>query len=304
MKSEAYMRCRKNTFIYDLMMLPGVVFLLIFSIVPMFGIIIAFQKFIPTLGFFRSKWVGMDNFVYIFQVPDSLQVISNTLYIAIFKIIAGLVVPVIFALLLNEVRMRWFKRSVQTIVYMPNFLSWVILGGILKTMLASDGIINHLFVSIGIIQDPIQFLGSNVWFRTILIITDTWKNYGFGAIIYLAALAGIDPALYEAAVVDGAGRWRQIWHITFPGIMTTCVLLATLSLGNILNAGFDQIFNMYNPLVYQTADIIDTYVYRLGLVSMQFSMATAIGVTKSLVSLILIVLSYYIAAKTTKYRIF
>jgi len=286
------------------MLLPGIAFLIVFNVIPMFGSIMAFQKFIPARGFFGSKWVGFENFAYIFQVPTSWQVIRNTLVISLWKIILGLVVPLIFALMLNEVRVSWYKRIVQTIVYIPNFMSWVILGGIFVTLLTSDGIVNNVLKYLGITENPIMFLSSNTWARPIFIATDVWRGYGFGAIIFLAGLVGIDPALYEAASVEGAGRWKQLWHISLPGILPTCILLGTLSLGNILNAGFEQIFTMSNSLIYETTDIIDTYVYRLGLVSMQFGIASAVGLMKSLVSMVLIITSYTLSAKFTDYRIF
>lgn len=284
------------------MLLPGIILLVLFSILPMVGSVIAFQDFNPALGVFKSDWIGMDNFKFMFELPDSRQVFANTLIIALMKIITGLVVPLTFALLLNEVRGRVFKRSVQTIVYMPHFLSWVILSGIVVDLLSYNGIINHLLGMFGV--DPIMFMGSNRWFRWILVLTDVWKEFGFSTIIYLAALTAASPALYEAAALDGAGRIRQLFHITLPAIAPTIVLLATLSIGNMLNAGFDQIFNMYNPLVYETSDIIDTYVYRTGLVEQQYGLATAVGLMKSVVSFLLIILSYRLAYRFAGYRIF
>jgi putative aldouronate transport system permease protein len=269
----------------------------------MFGAIIAFQRFIPAKGILLSTWVGLDNIKFMFQIPDSMEVLSNTVEIAVVKIILGLIVPIIFTLLLNEVRVNWFKRSIQTIIYMPYFLSWVILGSIIISLLSTTGPINQALKLLGV-KESIMFLASNVWFRPVLFITNTWKEFGFGTIIYLAALTNINPNLYEAAVVDGAGRFKQLIYISLPGILPTIVLLTTLSLGNILNAGFDQIFNLYNPLVYKTADIIDTYVYRMGLIQMQFSLATAVGLMKSVVSMVLIIVSYKLASKFANYKIF
>ena len=285
------------------MLIPGLVLLLIFSYGPMFGIVIAFQKFIPARGFFNSPWVGFDNFKFIFMLPDFQRALWNTVYIAFMKIVAGLVAPITTALLLNEMRNQLLKRSVQTIIYLPNFLSWVLLGGILIDLLSPTyGIVNKILGFFGI--KPIFFLGSNTWFPYTMVITDVWKDFGFGTIVYLAALAGINPNLYEAAVIDGANRWRQTWHVTLPGMRPVIVLLATLSLGQILNAGFDQIFNLYSPIVYQSGDIIDTLVYRMGLVNFQYSVATAVGLFKSFVALILISVSYYLAYKFANYRIF
>nr|WP_223285305.1 ABC transporter permease subunit [Paenibacillus sp. PL91] len=284
------------------MLLPGMIMLFIFSIVPMFGAVMAFQRFIPAKGIWGSDWVGFANFTYMFQLPDSKQIFLNTIVIAIGKIILGLLVPIVFALLLNEVRLKVFKSTVQTIVYLPHFMSWVVLGTMLSMIFSYDGMVNGLLEFLGL--ERIMFMASNTWFRPLLILTDTWKEFGYGTIIYLAALTAINPALYESAALDGANRWKQIRSITLPGIFPTIVLLGTLSLGNVLNAGFDQVFNLYNPLVYETGDIIDTFVYRMGLINMQYSFATAIGLMKSVISFVLIILSYKLAAKYAGYKIF
>lgn len=286
-----------------LMLAPGLAVILLFSYGPMLGLVIAFQDFVPMLGFFKSAWVGWSNFTYIFSLPDTLQVIYNTLAIAGMKIVAGLAMPVLAALLLNEVRSRWFTRSVQTLIYLPHFLSWIIVGGILIDLLSpSQGLLNELLGWFGI--QPIFFLGDNSWFRVVLVASNEWKEFGFATIVYLAALTSIDPAQYEAAVVDGAGRWKQTWHITLPGMRPIIILMMTLSLGNVLNAGFDQVFVLYSPQVYETGDIIDTMVYRMGLEQMQYSVATAVGLFKSVVSLILISISYWLAYRLANYRIF
>ncbi|ANE49068.1 protein lplB [Paenibacillus swuensis] len=285
------------------MLLPLLILIGIFNIAPMFGIVLAFKTFNPSKGILGSPWAGLAHFQFVIQNPESLIILKNTLIIAAMKISAGLVAPILFALMLNEIRVRWFKRSVQTLVYLPHFLSWVILAGIFRDIFGLEGIINQ---SLGKLfqMEPIMFLGSNDWFRPILVLTDTWKEFGFGTIIYLAALTSINPALYEAADIDGASRWRKMRHITLPGIATTIVVLATLSLNGVLNAGFDQVFNMYNALVYDTGDIIDTYVYRMGLVSAQYEIATAIGLAKSIVSFILIAITYGLAYRFANYRIF
>lgn len=268
----------------------------------MAGLGIAFEKFIPALGMFRSKWIGLYNYIYLFEMPDFWQVFANTVIIACLKIAASLFVPILFALLLNEARTAWFKRTVQTIVYLPHFLSWVILGTIITTMFSINGIVNQFITAV--IGHPIMILTSNVWFRPLLIVTDQWKEFGFSAIIYLAAITNINPQLYEAAVIDGATRLQQTRFITLPGITSTIVLMATLSLGNVLNAGFDQIFNLYNYLVLDTVDIIDTYIYRIGFVNAQFGLATAAGLMKSIISLVLIIVSYSLADRFANYRIF
>ncbi|RAV13592.1 ABC transporter permease [Paenibacillus contaminans] len=296
------MRDKKTIMHYHIMMLPGALLLFVFSIVPMFGLVMAFQRFVPGKKIWKQNWIGFDNFTFMLQIPDSKQVLFNTLIIASMKIAAGIIVPVTFALLLNEVRLRSFKRLVQTVVYLPHFMSWVILAGILANILSLEGILNQFLALFGV--DPIMFLASNTWFRHIVVWSDVWKEFGFGAIVYLAALTGINPSLYEAAEMDGANRLHKLVYITLPGIMPTVVLLTTLSLGNVLNAGFDQIFNLYNPLVYSSGDIIDTYVYRIGIVQMQYGLATAVGLLKSVVAIVLIAISYRLAYRLANYRIF
>lgn len=286
------------------MLLPGTVCLFIFSIVPMMGIIIAFQDFVPTMGIRGSEWVGFDNFKYMFQLPDTILIFRNTLVIAVGKIVLTLLASIVFAILLNELQMVKAKKVVQTVAYLPHFLSWVILATIFRDMLDSGGIINQILAGTGIIKEPIVFLGSNATFQPVVILSEVWKEFGYNAVIFIAALAGINTELYEAAEMDGAGRLKKIWHITLPGIRQTIVLVATLNIANILNAGFDQIYNLYSPIVYRTGDIIDTYVYRMGFLNAQFSLATAVGLMKSVVSFILIFTSYKMADKFANYRIF
>ena len=285
------------------MLLPAVVITLIYSYCPMFGIVMVFQKFDPVRSFLNSPWIGLDNFRFIVNLPGSFQVLWNTIYISLFKIIGLIIVPVTFALLLNEVRGKGFKRISQTMVYLPNFLSWIILGGILIDILSpSEGIVNQLLGHIGI--EPIFFLGDRFWFPITMIVTEIWKGFGFGTVIYLAALTNIDPTLYESSIMDGANRWKQTLHITLPGILPIVTLMTVLSLGNVLNAGFDQIFNLYSPQVYKTGDIIDTFVYRLGIEQAQYSPAAAVGLFKSVVSFIFISVSYLLADKLANYRVF
>lgn len=291
----------KKQWPYHLMLLPGVILVFIFSYIPLYGLVIAFEKYNPGLGF-SSPWVGMENFKYVFSQPNFIRTIWNTFYIAIFKLIGGIVVPVAVALLLNEVLHDKLKRVFQTLVYIPNFLSWVIMAGILMDILATDGIVNKALGAMGI--DPVNFLGSPSVFPWTMIVSDIWKGFGFGTVVYLAALTGIDPGLYEAAMVDGAKRWKQTIYITIPLLMPTIILMGVLSLGNVLNAGFDQIYNLYSPVVYETGDIIDTYVYRLGLQQAQYSVGAAVGLFKSVISCIMVVLSYVLADKLAGYRIF
>lgn len=284
------------------MLLPAIIILGIFSYYPMYGVVIAFQDYNPTQGFMGSPFVGLKWFEFLYKMPDFKNIISNTLIIAVGKIIVGTCTSIFFALLLNEVTSKKFKKVTQTIIYLPYFLSWVIVGNIFKDLLSTSGVINDVLGKLG--MEEIQFLGSNKWFRPMLIIIDTWKTYGWGAILFIAAITNIDPQIYESAVIDGANRFQQARYITLPGISTTVILVATLSLGSVLNAGFEQVLIMYNPVVYETGDIIDTFVYRTGLISAQFSLATAVGLFKSLVGLILIVTSQKLAAKFANYRIF
>lgn len=286
-----------------LMLVPGIVMVLVFSYTPMVGLVMAFQKFTPVKGVWGSDWIGLDNFRYLLDMPSFRLVLWNTVFIALMKIVCGLVVPITFALLLNEIRVRAFKRLVQTFVYLPHFMSWVILGGIMIDILSpQSGIVNRILTSVGL--DPIFFLGDNRWFPYTLVISNEWKEFGFATIVYLAAMTGINPSLYEAAVIDGANRWKQTLYVTLPGMAPIIVLMATLSIGNVLNAGFEQVFNLYSPVVYQSGDILDTFVYRIGLKEAQYGVATAVGLFKSVVSFALISTAYYIAYRSINYRIF
>jgi putative aldouronate transport system permease protein len=286
-----------------LMLVPAIILALIYRYFPMFGVVMAFQNFNPGLGFLRSPLIGLGNFEYVTALPDTGRVLWNTIYISFLKIVADNIAPLIVALMLNEVGKTFFKRIFQTMVYLPHFLSWVVLGGILIDVLSPrTGLVNEFITALG--GNPVFFLGDNDWFPFTLIITDVWKTFGFGTIVYLAALAGIDPNLYEVAEIDGAGRWKQTLHITLPSIVPILILLATLSLQQVLEAGFDQVFNLYSPQVYRSGDIIDTYVYRLGLVQAQFGVAAAVGLFKSVVSMIFITLSYTLAYRLANYRIF
>lgn len=296
------MRRLKKDWPFHLLLLPGVILTFIFSYMPMYGLVMSFQDFNPGLGFLHSKWVGWDNFRLVFSQPQFIKTIYNTLFISIFKIAIGVVCSVTFALLLNEVRHPFYKRLSQTIVYIPNFISWVIMAGIMYNILASDGIVNTLIGVFG--MRPIQFLSNMNVFPWTIIWSDVWKTFGFNTVVYLAAITSIDPELYESAVIDGAGRWRQTLSITLPLLGPIIVLMTVLALGNVLNAGFDQVYNLYSPVVYTTGDIIDTYVYRLGLQNGKFSIGTAVGLFKSVVSMFMISASLYVAYKVANYRVF
>ena len=303
---QAQGRKRKGRFRRELplvvMLLPAVVLVAIYSYGSMVGIVIAFQKFKPANGFFGSPWVGLENFRNLFTMPTIGQVIYNTVVISLSKMIGGIVVPVLFALLLNEVGSVFLKRAYQTMVYLPHFLSWVILAGIFTDILSRDGIVNLMIKALG--AQPVGFLSNQRIFPVTMIVTDIWKGFGFGSVIYLAALTGIDQNLYEAAAIDGAGRLQQTIHVTLPGILSTIVLMTVLSLANILNGGFDQIYNLYTPAVYATGDILDTFVFRLGINNAQFALSTAAGLFKSIVSLVFIVMSYWLADRFAGYRVF
>ena len=285
------------------MLIPAVLFTTIFAYLPIFGLVMAFQDFKPLMGFRESPFVGLKQFQYIFTMPSFRTAFVNTMIISFFKIVLSILVPLILSLMLNEVTKSWFKRSVQTIVFIPYFFSWAILAGMILEIFAYDGIINntmmHLFG-----MDPTAFLVSNKYFRTIIIGSDVWKGMGYNTVLLLAAITNVDPTLYEAAQVDGAGRWKQVLHVTLPSILPMVAVLTVLGLGNILNAGFEQILIMYNPTVERTVDILDTLVYRLGMTSHQYSVAAAMGLFKSVISLIFVGTSYLILYKKSDYRVF
>ena len=298
-----FMRGLRRQWPLHLMLLPAVVVLLMFAYYPMAGIIVAFQRFNPRLGIWGSPIVGFQHFEFMLRMPETRQVIFNTVFIACMKIVGNLVVPVFFALLLDLVRHNKFKRSVQTIIYFPFFLSWVILGGILIDILSpSTGIVGIATRAVGL--EPVFWLGSPTLFPYVLVVTDVWRNFGFGTIVYLAAITSIDPGQYEAAILDGANRFKQTIHITLPGILPIIMLMATLALGNVLNAGFDQVLNLYNDIVRETGDILDTLVFRVGLLDNRFELGTAIGLFRSVVSLIFVTLGYYLASRFANYRVF
>lgn len=296
---------RNQTGILHLMMLPCVILLVVYSYIPMVGILMAFEKFDLNkgpLGIFTSEWIGLANFKRMFNMIGFRQALFNTLNIAWWKMLVMFFIPIIVSLLLNEMKKEGYKRGIQTIIYLPHFLSWVILAGILKEVLGLDGVINQVLMGFG--MESISFLGEPKIFPHVLVWSHVWQEFGWSTIIFLAAITGIDPSLYEAAIVDGANRWKQTIHVTLPGMMPIIILCAVLSLGGILNAGFDQVFNMYSVPVYSTGDIIDTLVYRVGITSGQYSLGAALGLFKSVASLIFVSLSYWLAYKLANYQIF
>ena len=287
---------------FHVLLLPGVILTFIFSYMPIYGIIMAFENYNPGLGFTGSPWVGMENFRMVFSTPQFINAIRNTFVISMGKISLQILSSVVFALLLNELRNVGAKRMYQTIVYIPNFISWVIMAGILINLLSSDGMVNTMLKSLGL--KPVQFISNRGVFPWTVIVTDVWKTFGFGTVVYLASITSIDPELYESAVIDGAGRWKQTLHVTLPMLIQIIILMTVLALGNVLNAGFDQIYNLYSPAVYTTGDIIDTFVYRLGLQNGKFAIGTAVGLFKSVISCTLISASLFIAYKVANYRVF
>lgn len=287
---------------YHLMLLPGMVLLFIFHLVPMVGLLMAFEDFMPIKGLFGSKFVGLANFQRLFKLPTFWRILRNTIVISVGKLLLVMVASVVFALLLNECRHVKLKRVVQTTVYLPHFLSWVILAVMFSNIFSYTGIVSQIVQFFG--GEPEMFMISNTWFRKILIGGEVWKEFGYGAIVYIAAITNIDPTMYEAASIDGAGRWKKIWYITLPSIVPTIILMTTLNIGKLLKGGFDQVFNLYSPLVYETGDIIDTYVYRMGLVDLQYSNGTAVGLFQSLIGFVLLVIAYKLADKLVGYRVF
>ena len=287
----------KDQWLFLAMIAPGMIFLLIFSYAPMFGLIMAFQDFVPARGFLGSDFVGLDNFIYIFNLPDIWQVTYNTVFIAVGKIVLNTIIPIIFAILLNEIRVKWMKKTMQTIVYLPHFLSWVILASVILNLFNLDGTVNQVLQSLGL--DRINFLGSNAVFPHLLIWTDVWKGFGYNSIIFLAAITSIDPGLYEAATMDGASWLQRVKHVTIPGMMSFIILMTILALPGILSAGFDQVYNLYSPPVYASGDVLDTYIYRIGLIGRDYSLGAAVGLVRSIIGLILIYVSNKKAEKAT-----
>ncbi|MEF3302344.1 ABC transporter permease [Paenibacillus sp. GYB003] len=286
----------RDRFLYFLV-LPGLVYFIVYRYVPMLGMVIAFQDYSPFLGFTGSEWVGMRHFGKIFADPEVVRVLWNTLYLSLLQIVFAFPAPIVLAILLNEVRSQLYKRLIQTIVYLPHFLSWVIVVGLFFIFLRSGGIINRILQAYFGFDAPIDFLIEPAFFRPLIILQVIWKEVGWGTIIFLAALAGVNPDLYEAAIVDGANRWRQIWHITLPGIRSTIVILLILRLGNVLDSGFEQIFLMLNAFNMEIGNVLDTYVYYKGIQQSDFSFATAVGMFKGIVGLILVGGANYAAKK-------
>lgn len=288
---------------YYLMLLPGLVFVILFLYLPIFYNFIAFKNYKIFMGPFGSPWNGFDNFIKLFSTPDFIRILKNTFALCFWKILIGFPIPILLALLLNEVRNRFFKRAVQTIVYLPHFISWVIIASLASTLLApTDGALNLLLGKFGI--DPIFFMGDSEYFRGVLVVTDIWKEMGWSAIIYLAALSGVPVDLYEAATVDGASKFQKMRYVTFPCILPTIVIMLLLRIGGILNSNFEQVFTMYNSSVYDVADIIDTYVYRVGIIQVQYGFSAAAGLFKSIISFVMVVTCNWLSKKAGQESLF
>lgn len=285
----------------SLMLLPVIIYYIVFHYAPMYGVIIAFKNYSFSRGIIGSPWAGLANFKRMFASASFFEVFRNTLLISFYKLITGFPAPVVFAILLNELKNAKFKKTVQTISYLPHFLSWVILGGMFIQLLALSGPVNIMLSKLGI--SPVYFLGDVKYFRSVLVVTSLWKSIGWGSIIYLAALTGIDPQLYEAAKIDGAGKFKQILHVTLPALVPVITIMFIFSVGSIINDDFDQIFNLYNEAVYSVGDVISTYNYRIGLLNSEYSYSTAVGLFKNVISVVLIVSTNFIAKKYNDYGI-
>lgn len=281
----------------QLMVLPGIIWMIIFNYIPMTGIIIAFKNFKITKPISAAPWVGLEHFRELFNDPNFGSIMINTLGISLLKLIIGFPLPILFAILLNEVRKAKFKKAVQTISYLPHFISWVVLGGLLITWLSETGMINEVLVSLGIIKHPIAFLADPKYFWGLTVISDTWKELGWSAIIYLAAISGIDQQMYEAATVDGANKFQKIINITLPAIKGTIAIMFILAVANMLSSNFDQIFILKNVLNASSSEVIDTYVYQMGMRSGRYSYATAVGLFKSIIAMILLVTANFTTKK-------
>ncbi|MGG4401681.1 ABC transporter permease subunit [Paenibacillus amylolyticus] len=281
-----------------LLSVPGILYFFLFKYVPLFGSVIAFQNYNIFKGITGSDWVGLEHFQKMFSHYDFLRILNNTLLLGLYDLVIAFPVPILLAILLNEVRMIVFKRLLQTIVYMPHFLSWVVISGIFMGIFSMDaGVVNKALGFLG--MQPIYFLGEDSYIRSILIGSGIWRDSGYGTIIFLAAIAGINPDLYEAAEVDGAGRLKQIWSITLPSLLPTIMILLLLHIGKFLDLGFERVFVFLNPLNLESGEILDTYIYKAGLLSQQYSYTTAIGLFKSVVGLMLILLGNFFSKKTT-----
>lgn len=295
-KKNRYIENIQRHWMLYLMILPGIIYYIIFKYIPLLGSVIAFQDYQILNGIAGSPWVGFDNFIQLFNYQDFHEVLRNTAIIALYQLIFQFPAPIILALLFNEVRLMIAKRTIQSLFYLPHFLSWVIVGGIVFELLSSQGIVNAIRELLG--YEPILFMQEKEYFRTIVVLSGIWKEVGWGTIIYLAAITAINPSLYEAAVIDGASRFKQTIYITLPLLFPTILILFLLNIGNFLELGFDQIFNLLTPMTYSVGDIIETYVYRAGVLQGQYSLTTAIGLFQSVIGFALLWIFNRLAKKT------
>jgi len=291
---------RKDKLLY-FMAIPGIIYFIVFHYIPMYGVLVAFQDFSIYKGFFGSEWVGFDNFTKLFGMYGFERALRNTILISFYQLIFGFPIPIMLAILLNEIRHVAYKKFVQTAVYLPHFVSWIIIAGIMFAILSpSTGVVKEIAAFFGYEGAIINFFASKEYFRSLLVASNIWKEAGFGTVLYLATIATIDQQLYEAARVDGAKKWRQIWHITLPGLRTTIIILLIFRVGNILNVGIEQIFALYNPIVYAVSEILDTYLYKLAFEEAKYDLATASGVFKSVIGLFLVLIMNYVAKKVDR----
>lgn len=285
------------------MLIPGIIFIIMFLYLPIFFNFIAFKDYKIFMGPFGSPWCGLENFEQLFRTPDFIRILKNTFALCFWKILVGFPIPIILALLLNEVANQFFKRVVQTVVYLPHFISWVIIASLASTLLSpTDGAVNIFLTKLG--MEPVFFMGDSNYFRGVLVLTDIWKEMGWSAIIYLAALSGVPVDLYEAATVDGANKLAKMRYVTIPCIMPTIIIMLLLRIGGILNSNFEQVFTMYSPAVYDVADIIDTYVYRMGIIKTDYGVSAAAGLFKSLVSFAMVVTCNWLTKKSGQESLF
>lgn len=295
---ESWSHNIKKYWPYYLMVLPGLIYFIVFKFIPMLGSVIAFQDYNIIGGIFESTWVGLKHFKALFQYPDFKRILTNTIVLGFFKTILIFPIPVILSLMLNEIDNLRLKKGVQTAIYIPYFISWVIVGGLIFDIFGTGGLFNNIREALG--MEPILAMQKESWFRPIYIISSIWKEAGWGTVVYLAAISGIDPSLYESATMDGASRFQRMRHITFPLLVPTIVTIFLLNIGNFLELGFDQVFNLQTPMTYSVSDIFDTYVFRVGIQQAQYSFTTAVGLFQSVVGLILVLVFNKLSQKTSE----
>ncbi|RXZ82943.1 sugar ABC transporter permease [Paenibacillaceae bacterium] len=292
---------KRNKIIY-LMLSPAILYFLLFHYGPMYGMQIAFKNYSTHLGFLGSPWIGLDNFKEFFSSFYFARILRNTILLSVYSLLFAFPAGIILALLLNEIRSSWFKRSVQTITYMPHFISLVVVVGIMFDFLARDGVVNNTLVSL-FGTEPIPFMRESDWFRFLYIGSGIWQNIGWSSIIFLASITSIDPSLYEASRIDGANRWKQTWHVTLPGMAPTIIILLILNIGQLLTVGNEKILLMYNPITYETADVIGTYTYRKGILETNYSYAAAVGMFNAVISFALLIIANGISRRVSETRL-